>query len=81
MDHIMNTTEDQDEAIIGREEASNSASHESSLSSMMMSSSQSQSSSATAFVPDEDSLKMLLEMGYAREDAVIALRICGNHLE
>jgi len=34
-----------------------------------------------SFTPNSDALKMLLEMGYSREDSVCALRVCGNSLE
>ena len=36
---------------------------------------------AEEFKADPDSLNMLLEMGYPRDDAVIALKISDNNLE
>ena len=36
---------------------------------------------AEEFKADQDSLNMLLEMGYPRDDAIIALKIVDNNLE
>ena len=33
------------------------------------------------FKADEDAMNMLLEMGYPREDAMIALKVTSNNLE
>lgn len=33
------------------------------------------------FAPNEDSLKMLMEMGYSRDDSIYALRVTSNSLE
>mmetsp|Transcript_27082 Transcript_27082/g.26146 ORF Transcript_27082/g.26146 Transcript_27082/m.26146 type:complete len:108 (+) Transcript_27082:816-1139(+) len=38
-------------------------------------------SSSSSFTPDEDNLKMLMEMGYGRSQSVYALRITSNNLE
>lgn len=34
-----------------------------------------------AFSPNQDSLKILLEMGYQRDDCLVALQITENNLE
>jgi len=39
------------------------------------------SANSASFTPNQDALKTLLEMGYEREDAMIALRIADNNLE
>eukprot|EP00347_Sterkiella_histriomuscorum_P023141 403335791 len=66
MDYIINTPPENDQILSSDSAAQSDPQH---------------THSVATFTPNEDSLKMLMEMGYEREDSIYALRVTANNLE